>query len=48
LTKDFDNDRRFILRVVAFLEDVEWLKREPNGVYAITEKAKTKGEYFLI
>ena len=37
LIEDFDNDKRFVLTVVSFLEDVEWLKRELNGMYTITE-----------
>jgi hypothetical protein len=27
LIDDFDNDRRFVLTVVSFLEDVQWLKQ---------------------
>jgi hypothetical protein len=37
LIEDFDNDSRFVLTLVSFLEDVELLKRELNGMYTITE-----------
>ena len=48
LIEDFDNDKRFVLTVVSFLEDVEWLKRELNGMYTITEKVNTDRQQFRI
>lgn len=48
LIEDFDNDKRFVLTVVSFLEDVEWLKRELNGLYTITEKVNTDRQQFRI
>ena len=48
LIEDFDNDRRFVLTIVSFLEDVEWLKRELNGMYTITEKVNTDRQQFRI
>ena len=48
LIEDFDNDKRFVLTVVSFLEDVEWLKRELNGMYTITEKVNTDRQHFRI
>jgi hypothetical protein len=48
LIDDFDNDRRFVLTVVSFLEDVEWLKQELNGTYTITEKVNTDRQQFRI
>jgi hypothetical protein len=48
LIEDFDNDRRFVLTIVSFLEDVEWLKQELNGTYTITEKVNTDRQQFRI
>jgi hypothetical protein len=42
LSKDFDNDVRFIERVVKFLNDVKWIELDRDGSYQMTELIKLK------
>ncbi|HZA68518.1 MAG TPA: hypothetical protein VE548_02385 [Nitrososphaeraceae archaeon] len=34
---DFENDVRFVTRVVEFLKDVGWIKQVSNGSYQMTD-----------
>jgi hypothetical protein len=34
---DFENDVRFVTRVVKFLKDVGWIKQVSNGSYQMTD-----------
>lgn len=42
LSKDFDNDVRFIERVVKFLNDVKWIELDRDGSYQMTDLIKLK------
>ena len=42
LSKDFDNDIRFIERVVKFLHDVKWVELDHDGSYQMTDLIKLK------
>jgi hypothetical protein len=42
LSKDFDNDVRFIERVVKFVNDVKWIELDRNGSYQMTDLIKLK------
>jgi hypothetical protein len=42
LSKDFDNDVRFIERVVKFLNDVKWVELDRDGSYQMTDLIKLK------
>ncbi len=41
IAEDFDDDRKFILGVVDFLTDIEWIKQDKNGIYKMTRKGQT-------
>jgi hypothetical protein len=43
LTQDLDSDERYIFCTVSFLQDVGWLKQEPNGEYIITNRGINHG-----
>jgi hypothetical protein len=34
---DFENDVRFVTRVVKFLKDIGWIKEDSSGIYQITD-----------
>jgi predicted transcriptional regulator len=40
IAEDFDDDQRFISGVVDFLDDIDWIRQDMNGVYRITTKGK--------
>jgi hypothetical protein len=42
LSKDFDNDVRFIERVVDFLKGIKWIEQDHEGLYQITDDIKLK------
>jgi hypothetical protein len=42
LAKDFDNDVRFITRVIEFLKDVGWIRQNSNGTYQMTDVMSLK------
>jgi hypothetical protein len=42
LSKNFDNDVRFIERVVDFLIDIKWIEQDHEGVYQMTNDIKLK------
>jgi hypothetical protein len=42
LSKNFDNDVRFINRVVDFLEDIKWIERDHSGLFQMTDTARLK------
>jgi hypothetical protein len=42
LSKDFDNDVRFIERIVKFLNDVKWVELDRDGSYQMTDLIKLK------
>ena len=42
LSEDFDNDVRFINRVVKFLEDIRWIEQDHDGLYQITDVIRLK------
>jgi hypothetical protein len=35
----------FCHRIVSFLEDIGWLKQEPNGEYIITNRGINNGQW---
>jgi hypothetical protein len=42
LSVDFDNDVRFINRVVKFLNDIKWIEQDHNGSYQMTDVIRLK------
>jgi hypothetical protein len=42
LSKNFDNDVRFIERVVDFLKDIKWIEQDHEGLYHMTDDIKLK------
>lgn len=40
IAEDFDNDTKFIMGVVDFLIDIDWIKLTPTGSYKTTAKGK--------
>ena len=40
IAEDFDDDQRFISGVVDFLDDIDWIRQDMNGVYRITTRGK--------
>jgi hypothetical protein len=42
LSKNFDNDVRFIERVVDFLTDIKWIEQDHEGLYQMTDDMKLK------
>ena len=40
VAEDFDNDKKFILGVIDFLNEVGWIKQDSVGVYRLTKKGK--------
>ena len=47
LIQDLDNDEKYPLAIVSFLEDIGWMKQEPNGEYVITNRG-IKGQKMLL
>jgi hypothetical protein len=40
---EFDNNERFVLGIIDFLEDIRWMEKESNsGEYIITEKGNNQ------
>ena len=37
---EFDNNERFVLGVIDFLEDIRWIEKVSDIEYIITEKGK--------
>jgi hypothetical protein len=45
VAEDFDNDVQFILGIVDFLKEIQWMEQNlTSGIYQITEKGKMKAE----
>ncbi len=42
LSENFDNDVRFINRVVDFLKDIKWIEQDRNGIYQMTDIVRPK------
>ena len=42
LSENFDNDVRFINRVVDFLKDIKWIEQDRNGLYQMTDIVRPK------
>jgi hypothetical protein len=42
LSKNFDNDVRFINRVVDFLKDIKWIEQDHTGLFQMTDIARLK------
>ena len=42
LAKNFDNDVRFINRVVNFLKDIKWIEQDFSGLYQMTDTDRIK------
>ena len=42
LSQNFDNDVRFINRVVDFLKDIKWVEQDQNGLYQMTDIVRLK------
>ena len=42
LSKNFDNDVRFINRVVDFLKDIKWIEQDHSGLFQMTDTARLK------
>jgi hypothetical protein len=42
LSKNFDNDVRFINRVVDFLKDIKWIEQDHSGLLQKTDTARLK------
>lgn len=43
ISKDLDDDMRFVNSIVEFLKDIEWVKQDQtSGLYKMTEVGKTK------
>ena len=42
LSENFDNDVRFISRVVDFLKDIKWIEQDHSGLYQVTDIARLK------
>jgi hypothetical protein len=42
LSKNFDNDVRFINRVVDFLKDIKWIEQDYSGLFQMTDIARLK------
>lgn len=42
LAEDFENDVRFIERIVKFFQDVKWIEVDCDGLYQMTDVIKSK------
>ena len=42
VSKIFDNDVRFINRVVDFLKDIKWIEQDHSGLFQMTVTARLK------
>jgi hypothetical protein len=42
VSKIFDNDVRFINRVVDFLKDIKWIEQDHSGLFQMTYTARLK------
>jgi hypothetical protein len=42
LSENFDNDVRFINRVVDFLKDIKWIEQDHSGLYQMTDTVRLK------
>lgn len=42
LSKNFDNDVRFINRVIDFLKDIKWIEQDHSGLFQMTDTARLK------
>jgi len=42
LSKNFDDDVRFINRVVDFLKDIKWIEQDHSGLFQMTDTARLK------
>jgi hypothetical protein len=42
LSENFDNDVRFINRVIDFLKDIKWIEEVHSGSYQMTDTAGLK------
>ena len=38
VSKQFDNNEKFVLSIIEFLKDMEWLSEDENGKYISTKK----------
>jgi hypothetical protein len=48
LIQDLDNDEKYPLAIVSFLEDIGWMKQEPNGEYVITNRGILRDKKMLL
>jgi hypothetical protein len=45
VAEDFDNNAQFILGIVDFLKEIQWVEQDlTSGIYQITEKGKMNAE----
>ena len=42
LSQNFENDVRFVNRVVDFLKDIKWVEQDQNGLYQMTDIVRLK------
>ena len=45
IANEFDHSEKFVLSVIEFLKDIEWLIQDKNGKYIVTEQAKIEMSY---
>lgn len=38
VSKQFDNNEKFVLSIIEFLKDMEWLSEDENGKYITTQE----------
>ena len=38
IASKYDHDENFIISVIEFLKDIEWLSQDKNGKYIVTEQ----------
>lgn len=45
IANEFDQNEKFVLSVIEFLKDINWLRQNENGKYNVTEQAKLEMSY---